>query len=167
MIATRRGDDGLPAEIRTLVAVRRSSLETKRSRLGTLALRGAMVPAHVFPPGAEHGPAAKLIVADDGFIDTGFTCKLDDATQSLTVTGAARRHYRHWRLSFPAGRSRNAGRHAADPAAAVVALPGGVMAQQLAGRALDPNAVRAILRQNGVNPLIAEAFRPRGSANAA
>jgi hypothetical protein len=41
------------------------------------------------------------------------------------------------------------------------------MAQRLAGRALDPAAVRGILHQNGTNPLIAEAFRPRNGANAA
>src|SRR5674476_758426 len=32
---------------------------TTRTGAGTLALRGPMVPAHAFPPGAEHGDRAR------------------------------------------------------------------------------------------------------------
>lgn len=164
VIAAHRGDDGLPGEIP--FGVVGPSLETKRSARGTLALRGAMLPTHVFPPGAEYGHAAKLIAGDDGFIDTGFTCKLDTGSQSLTVTGTA-----GGITAIGGYRFRPADLEtqiiAADPAAAVVALPGGVMGQQLAGRAFDPDTVRANLHRNGANPLIADAFRPRGNANAA
>ena len=55
----------------------------------------------------------------------------------------------------------------ADAAATVVPLPGGILAQRLAGSAVDNAAVSTQLRQNGVNPLIVGAFSPRGKANAA
>ena len=170
LIAAQRGGDGLPADIPLGFIGRQnpagSVLETMRGKHGTLALRGAMVPAHAFPPGAEYGDAATLTMDEAGFVDTGNTCKLDVASQRLTVTGppggiAAIGGYRF----RPADLDAQVGM--ADAAATIVALPGGIMAQRLAGRALDPAAVRAVLQQNGGNPLVAEAFRPRGNANAA
>jgi hypothetical protein len=170
LIATHRRGDGLPDDIplgsigqqKAEVAI----IETMRGKNGILGLRGAMVPAHVFPPGADYGRAPKLIINDGGFIDTGFTCRLDPSGQSLTISGP------------PAGITAIGGYRfrpddletqvaAADPAAAVVVLPGGVLGQKLAGRAFDQDSVRNILLQNGANPLIAEAFRPRGAASAA
>ena len=54
----------------------------------------------------------------------------------------------------------------ADPTATVVALPGGLLAQRLAGSALDNGAVLRNCCENGANPLISGAFRPRGQAAA-
>jgi AMP-binding enzyme len=159
LVAARRGGDALPAEIP--LGSMRGILETKRSRHGTLALRGAMVPEHAFP-----SAAANLIVGEDGFIDTGFTCKLDASSQSLTISGppggiTAIGGYRFRPADLDAQVA------AAESTAAILSLPGSVMAQQLAGHSLNPNAARAGLLQNGANPLLAGAFRPRGNASAA
>ncbi|MDO9410974.1 MAG: class I adenylate-forming enzyme family protein [Pseudolabrys sp.] len=160
LIATHRGDDGLPADIPLNAGG--GVIESKRTKHGTLALRGAMLPTHSFPLGAASG----LVPGDDGFIDTGFTCKLDAPNQTLTISGPPGSitviggyRFKPADLDFQV--------NAADAAATIVALPGGMLAERLAGRALDPVAVRTRLLENGANPLIAEAFRPRGTANAA
>lgn len=170
LIASHRGADGLPAEI-PLGAVGKFSssgavFETMRGKHGTLALRGAMVPQRPFPPGAEHGHQATYAVDDAGFVDTGFTCRPDPGAQSLIVTGPPGGITTIGGYRFrPADVEAQVA--AADPAATVVALPGGVMAQKLAGSALDHTAVRRRLLENGANPLVAGAFRPRSQANAA
>lgn len=170
LVAAHRGADGLPAEIPLGPVGRQNSagavLETLRGKHGTLALRGTMVPVHAFPPGAEHGHEAKYATDDAGFVDTGFTCRPDPSAQNLIVTGppggiTAIGGYRFRPADLEAQVA------AADPAATVVALPGGIMAQRLAGSTLDPTVVRQLLLENGANPLIAGAFRPRGHANAA
>jgi len=55
---------------------------------------------------------------------------------------------------------------AVDPQATVAALPDAALGQRLAGHAADPAAVAARLTQAGVNPLIANAFRPRAATMA-
>ncbi|MDP1603423.1 MAG: hypothetical protein Q8M03_09185, partial [Legionella sp.] len=94
------------------------------------------------------------------------TCRGDPSAQRLIVTGPpggitiiGGYRFRPTELEAQVA--------AADPAATVVALPGGVMAQRLAGSALDHTMVRDRLLENGANPLLAGAFRPRGQANAA
>jgi hypothetical protein len=170
LIATHRGADGLPGEI-PLGAVGKFNpsgavFETMRGKHGTLALRGDMVPVRPFPPGAELGHRATYAVDDAGFIDTCFTCRPDPGAQSLIVTGPPGGITLIGGYRFrPADVEAQVA--AADPAATVVALPGSVMAQKLAGSALDHTAVRHRLLENGANPLVAGAFRPRGQANAA
>jgi hypothetical protein len=169
LILAQRGAYGLPAEIPLgVVGTQQSAgaIETMRGKHGTLALRGAMVPAHAFPPGAEYGHGGKLAPDDAGFVDTGFTCRLNAGSQSLTVTGppggiTSIGGYRFRRAEIEALVAM------ADPAASVTTLPGGIMAQQLAGSAIDTAAVRKVLLANGANPLIAGAFRPRGGAKVA
>ena len=172
LLPARRGGDGLPADIpHGRVGAPRSSgtlavAETARSRNGTFMLRGPMVPAHAFPPGAELGPDPHLAADKAGFVDTGFTCRLDVAAQMLTVTGppgglAAVGGYRFRPLELEMQVAD------IDPVATVVALPDGILAQRLAGSAIDNAAVRTQLHEIGVNPLVAGAFRSRGSVNAA
>ena len=132
--------------------------ETARTRTGTLALRGPMVPALPFPPGAEQAGAP------DAFVDTGFTCRLKRG--ALIVTGppggiAAVGGYRFYQQAVDAELG------SIDPAATVMAVPDGILGLRLAGAAPDRQAVYAALQARGVNPLIAEAFRPRGQADAA
>ena len=62
---------------------RAPDIETARSPAGTLCLRGAMVPSHAFPPGA----AAPLALDAEGFLDTGYPCRLLRPGPRLTVTG--------------------------------------------------------------------------------
>jgi hypothetical protein len=52
----------------------------------------------------------------------------------------------------------------ADPTATIVALPGGLLAQKLAGSALDNATVADLVKRQGGSPLVAGAFRPRGVA---
>jgi hypothetical protein len=166
LLAARRGNDGLPADHpHGRVGAPRSSgtiavAETARSKHGTLLLRGPMVPVHAFPPGAALGPDPHLAADIAGFVDTGFTCRLDHDSQTVAVTGppggiAAVGGYRFRALEVEAEVGN------AEPSAIVTALPGGVLALRLAGSAPDNAAVRAQLAENGVNPLIADAFRRR------
>ena len=132
--------------------------ETARSKAGTLTLRGPMVPLQTFPPGADTTP--------DAFSDTGFACRLERDTNTLTVTGP------------PAGLTAIGGYRfrqndvdwlvaEADLDATIVALPDALLGQRFAGSATDPAITRAELQTRGANPLVAGAFRPRHQDNAA
>src|SRR5690606_32917575 len=134
-----------------------------RSKGGTLLVRGAMVPKAAFPHGAEQGGEPFLAPDKDGFIDTGFTCRLDELAKAITVSGppgaiACIGGYRFRACDFETQVS------LADPAATIGALPGGLMAHKLAGNALDNAEVAALILAQGGNPLIAGAFRLRGLA---
>lgn len=166
-LPARRAPDGLPLPIpHGAIAAPRGApgavavAETRRSSAGTLALRGPMVPALPFPPGAEqNGEAA----AADGFVDTGFACRLEHAAGTLVLTAPpagiiATGFYRFRQREIDAAVA------AADPAAVVVALPDALLGQRLAGSASDWAATASELQVRGVNMLIAGAFRPRGKA---
>ena len=133
--------------------------ETVRSETGTLALRGPMVPAHPFPPGAV--PSGTARATPDGYRDTGFACRLEPATGTLVLTAppagiAAVGYYRFRQHEVYAAVA------AADPAVVVAALPDALLGQRLAASAKPATA--AELQARGVNALIAGAFRPRGKA---
>ncbi len=159
LLPARRGPDGEPAPIpHGAVATPRgtagalAAVETARSKSGTLALRGPMVPPLAPDPA--------------GFVDTGFPCTLAQDGATLTVTGApagltAVGFYRFRQREIDAAVAD------ADPAAIIAALPDAALGQRLAGSASDPAAIAAELRTRGVNSLIAGAFRPRGKSNAA
>jgi AMP-binding enzyme len=123
-------------------------LETARTRAGTVALRGPMVPALAFPAGAP--------LSSDGFVDTGFTCAV--AGNDLAITGppAGLTAIGGYRFAQQAVEALIA---VADPAAAIMAVPDGVLGQHLAGRSADPPALIAALQAQGANPLIGRAFR--------
>jgi hypothetical protein len=172
VVAMERGSDGLPAGLPLGPAGSFEpdgrAIETMRTRTGTLALRGAMVAADAFPPGAEHGYEPRLSVNDAGFVDTGFTCRLNPSLEKITVTGppGGLAVIGGYRFAVADIEDQVA---AVDPAATVIALPAAILAHRLAGSALYIAKVRSQLRQNGANPLIEGAFRPRrqGTANAA
>lgn len=141
-----------------------TAAETRRSKAGTLALRGPMVPRHAFPPGAAHGHEPHLETDDDNFVDTGYTCRIDRTRQELTVTGppggmAAIGGYRFRPGELDA--------LVAEADATLVALPDPLLGQRLAGAAADPAALAADLQARGANPLITGAFRVRGRSDAA
>ncbi|RDV01152.1 AMP-binding protein [Undibacter mobilis] len=162
-IAVPRDTDGLPAAMPLGPVGAPHDIETARSKIGTLLVRGAMVPRAAFPPGVEHGPEPYLAADKDGFVDTGFTCRADEEARTLTVSGppggiAAIGGYRFTIRDMESQVSM------ADPAATIVALPGSLMAQKLAGSALDNADVAVSILGQGGSPLIAAAFRPRGLA---
>jgi len=164
LLASRRRSDGLPAPIPyDCAGAPRGGAdavtvaETARTRLGTLALRGPMLP-HPFPAGAEPGAAS------DEFLDTGYTCRLE--RDGLIVTGppggiVAVGGYRFSQQALDTELA------SLDPAATLMAVPHGILGQRLAGAAPDSLAARAALQERGVNPLIVDAFRVRDHANAA
>ena len=167
LVAAKRARDGTPAPIPygrmynphdAAGAV--ASLETMRTRANTLALRGPMVPRHAFPPGADRFGEPHLAVADDGFVDTGFACRLDRDAGTLTVSGPPGGYagigfyrFRQDDLETDIG--------SIDRAATIVALPDALLGQRLAGSAPDRAALQRDLQTRGVNPLVVQAFRTR------
>ncbi len=166
LLAARRGADEMPAPIpHGVIAAPRgvpgaiAVAETIRSETGTLALRGPMVPAHAFPPGAVPSGTARATL--DGYRDTGFACWLAPETGTLDLTAppagiAAVGYYRFRQHEVYAAVAD------VDPAVVVAALPDGLLGQRLAASAKPATASE--LQARGVNALIAGAFRPRGKA---
>ncbi len=153
LVAARRGGNGRPAPIP--LGTIGTTIETARTRMGALALRGPMVPVHAFPSGET--------LAADGFVDTGFICASEGDT--VTVTGppagiTAVGGYRFVQQAMEALVAE------ADPAATVVAVPNALLGQRLAGRSAYSQVLSA-LRARGANPLITGAFYLGNKTNAA
>lgn len=137
-------------------------IETMRTVDGTLGLRGAMVPTHAFPPGAEQGYAPYLAPDPEGLVDTGLACRrrLDINTLTMSAPVPGMKGIGGYRFYEGALEDTVA---AVDADATIVALPDATLGQRLAGSARDRAAVIGILQAAGANPLIAGAFRPRGT----
>ena len=167
LVASPRRADGAPCGIRhgVIAAGREKAgsipvIETARTSAGTLALRGAMVPAQPFPPGSEER------TDKEGFIDTNLPCRHERITDTLTVTGPVPGliGVGGYRFGVQALEMLVA---ESDPAATLIALPDALTGERLAGGAGDPAALRATLDARGVNPLVSGAFRPRKTLEAA
>jgi hypothetical protein len=167
LVALRRGPDGMPARL-PAGGASTAAVELVRTASGTLAMRGAMVPAHPFPPGIERGDPLRLKIGDDGFVDTLFPCHVDRDRQELVLDGP------------PAGIVSVGGYRFAlrglhdliapiDQAGSVAALPDVLTGHRLAGVGEDRDAVRDKLADQGSNPLVVGAFRDKrpGRASAA
>ena len=153
VLATRRGANGLSLPFRC-----DATTETVRTAIGTLALRGPMVP--------KQGLQSIGTVDAAGFVDTGTPCRFERDSQSVAVTSppggitaVGGYRFRQRDLDWQVAQ--------ADPAATIVALPDAALGQKLAGASPDRQAMIAQLQALGVNPLIPGAFRPRKAANAA
>jgi hypothetical protein len=153
LVALRRGRLGIPAPIPLGLARPRTDarllIEVDRTAGGTLALRGAMVPAATLPP----GPA-------DRFIDTGFPCRIGGDGLSVEVAGPPPGligcgGYRFVMQELSALVSR------VDPDGILVALPDALAGHRLAGFATDRAGVRTALQGIGANPLLVDAFGGR------
>ncbi len=118
-----------------------------RTRNGTLALRGAMTPAQLFPIGIHAKPIE--------FVDTGFTCALEDDGFVITGPPAGISAVGGYRVVQPAVEAMIA---EFDPAATIMAVPNGLLGQRLAGRSANATTLIAALQARGINPLIAGAF---------
>jgi len=159
LIAARRDHSGLPAPLRPRPETETDVVlvEAMRSGTGTLALRGAMVPRHPFPPGAA--PNETLKIEASGFVDTGYPCRAERDGEALQITGP------------PAGIVSVGGYRFvqrtlheqinSDVVASITALPDDILGHRLAGSASDREAVQQALRERGVNPLVVGAFRDR------
>lgn len=125
-----------------------------RTQNGTLALRGAMAPTQLFPPGRHAKPIE--------FVDTGFKCAIDD--DGFVITGppagiSAVGGYRFTQQAMDAMIAET------DPAATIMAVPNGLLGQRLAGCSTNPQMLIAALQARGINPLVAGAFGRLGRSS--
>ncbi len=166
LLPARRAPDGQPGAIpHGVVAVPHGAAdavmvaETVRSKSGTLAMRGPMVPTQPFPPSGEQGNEDRDAAA--GYFDTGYACRIARANRTLVITappaGITTSGFYRFRQSAVDDVVATA-----DAEAVIVALPDALLGQRLAGSARETAAIAAALEARGVNALIAGAFRPRG-----
>jgi hypothetical protein len=168
LLAMRRGAGGTPPAALPMAPAETPSVELVRGASGTLAMRGAMVPGHPFPPGVERGDPLRLKIGEDGLVDTFYPCHLDRDTQALVIDGP------------PAGIVSVGGYRFAlrdlqnlvtpiDQDGSVAALPDMLAGHRLAGVGGDRGAIRDKLADQGANPLVIAAFRDKrpGRASAA
>jgi hypothetical protein len=135
-----------------------------RTRDGTMALRGPMVPVRPF---AERGVGSAVLAADAaGFVDTGYPCRVDGRTGTVTISGP------------PAGIVNVGGyrfvqrdlQALLDPigaGAAFAAVPDPLLNHRIVGSADDRRAAQAALGRHGANALVVSAFRERRRPHAA
>jgi hypothetical protein len=150
LVAARRGENRLPAAIRHGVgnSSRRAPgapvvIETARSDVGTLAVRGRMVSVHAFAPGAKHAHPSRLSPDSAGYVDTGFACRLDGNAQTLTITAPPSGTIAVGGYCFRENLI-DALVADADPDATLVALPDSDLGQRLAGAAADRSTPRPV-----------------------
>lgn len=173
LLGSRRGADGraTPLPFGDVRAPRDSgkavwTAEIARTPAGTIALRGPMVPRHPFPPGVERLAAPHFKADASGFVDTGYSCRLDRAGETVTVTGPPPGIVSVGGYRFVLNELEDLVRQT-DSGAALTALPDALAGHRLAGIAGDADSVRAGLVALGLNPLVTEAFRDRRKSQAA
>jgi hypothetical protein len=167
LVAMRRAADGKPAAITPgPTAAPRSQgdglvlVDVARSAAGTIALGGAMVPHHPFPPGVERSGVPRLKIGENGFVDTGYACRLDRTAATLALDGPPAGVVSVGGYRFVLKELQDFVAGAAD-GTTLAALPDGLCGHRLAGVAADRSGVRQTLAAQGVNPLIVGAFRER------
>lgn len=135
-----------------------------RSTAGTLAVRGAMVPAGIYPPRADPAAGSPLKLLDDGWIDTGYACRADvvgrltvDAPPAGVVSVGGYRFVLQELQDYVATIAEGS---------TLAALPDALAGQRLAGAAADRAVIREALAENGANALVVAAFRDRRSDKA-
>ena len=173
LMAASRGADGRPAGLMPGPARRNRDggfreggtqdrgpllIEAGRTRGGTLALRGPMVPRFPFPPGAA--PALQAAVDADGFVDTFYPCRVAGGSGALVVTGPPAGVVSMGGYRFPLARVQQTVSQL-EPGAMLAAFPDSLAGQRLAGIAVRRDAIRAALAELGFNPLVVDAFRAR------
>jgi hypothetical protein len=131
--------------------------EAARTLGGTVALRGPMVPRHAFPPGAERLPAPHLKADGEGFVDTGYACRLDRMTDTFMVSAPPPGTVSVGGYRFVLNQLEELVQRA-NRGAFVTALPDALAGHRLAGISGDTGDIRSALTALGVNPLLAAAF---------
>jgi AMP-binding enzyme len=168
LMAANRGAGGRPAGL-TLGPARRSPdngpllVEAARSREGTLALRGPMVPRFPFPPGAPPAPGAAIDA--HGFLDTFYPCRVAGGSGALVVTGPPAGMVSMGGYRFSLARLQETVSQL-EPGARLAAFPDGLAGQRVAGSSAHRDAMRAALAELGFNPMVINAFRARRGGDA-
>jgi len=162
LLAFQRTSAGTPARL----DARAPTLELARTPGGTLAMRGAMVPRHLFLPIADG--TAQLKMSDDGFVDTGYPCRIDRETRALILDGPPAGLVAVGGYRFGMRELQDVVK-GLDPDGSVAALPDAFAGHRLAGVGSDREAIREQLTDSGANPLVTDAFRDKrpGRASAA
>src|SRR6202034_1325197 len=156
LVAARRDPSGqpVPLPLGPVTAPRDNSgglpvAELSATELGSLGLRGPMVPHHNFPPGAERAGLPHLAIDPEGMIDTGYACEPDDATKTLVVTAPPPGIVNVSGYRLPLRDLQDVvGR--IDAAASLAAMPDLLVGQRLVGHAADRHTMQAALGAVGV-----------------
>ena len=148
VVASQRSPEGQPV-------APPADADIARTRTGTLSLRGAMVPRHLFARGSSALP--RRCADPAGFVDTGYPCRIDIEARTVAVTGPPGGIVSVGGYRFVSGDVQHMVSRI-DESAFLMAVPDGVAGQRLAGIS-NGAGVHAALEEIGVNPLIAEAFR--------
>jgi hypothetical protein len=174
LIAARRGPDGRPAPIPLgpVMAPRDADgaltvAEVAATENGTLALRGPMVPASAFPPGAERTALPRFRAAADGFVDTGYAggVSCDGVRRdgnAVVVSGPPAGLVSFGGYRFAVCELTNI-INGLDPSGTLAVRPDALSGHRLAGTATNHEAIRMALRGIGANPLLVEAFGARAA----
>jgi len=167
LVVARRGSNGKPAPIAfgSVTAPRGAPgavlvADLSRTDSGTVAIRGPMVPRFPYPPGAERGDAPFFEVKDDGFVDTGFPCRVDLDTRAMVVTGPPPGIVSVGGYRFALRDLQDLTGHI-EPESTLAALPDTLTGHRLAGGAGNRDGMQEALLSRGLNPLIVDAFRDR------
>jgi len=163
LVAARRGPGGKPAVIPFgLVPAPRApkgiiiAAEIIASPIGTVAMRGPMVPSAPFPPGAERSGLPYLKVSASGFIDTGYACRPD--VPALVVTGPPPGMITMGGYRFLLEELQEMVDRTGCGDARLTVLPDALAGHRLAASTSDRESMQASLRLHGANPLLVEAF---------
>jgi non-ribosomal peptide synthetase component E (peptide arylation enzyme) len=167
LIAARRGPNGKPAAVPfgPIAAPRGATgavmvAEIMPTVKGTVALRGPMVPRCTFPPGAERTALPSFKSAANGFVDSGYACRIEDETTAMIVTGPPPGMISVGGYRFVMRKLQEVVSGVASDAT-LAALPDALAGHRLAGATRDGAEAQDALANLGVNPLLVGAFRER------
>jgi len=138
-------------------------LDAIPTRAGTLALRGAAAARHQFPLGSERGSPLRLKIDESGFVDTGYPCRLDRATNRVVITGAPSGIVSVGGYRVP-WRERAETVAGIDPESSLAALPDALIGRRIAGVAADRRAMQQALAARGAQPPLLAAFAEQRQA---
>jgi hypothetical protein len=133
--------------------------EIAPTSVGTVAIRGPMVPRAPFPPGAERSGLPYFRVAASGFVDTGYACRPD--ISAMVVTGPPPGMVSVGGYRFVMAELQDTVNRAECGPATVAVLPDALAGYRLTASAPDREAMQAALAMRGANPLLVGAFQPR------
>jgi hypothetical protein len=109
-----------------------------------------------FPPGAERSGFPHFKIEASGFVDTGYGCRSDRG--SMIITGPPPGMVSLGGYRFMIEKLQDAIK-SIEPAGNLAVLPDPLAGHRLVGSAEHVAAVQDALAQQGMNPLIATAFR--------
>lgn len=168
LLPMRRGDGGWPSAISLgAVVLPRGNpsgirvLELARTHAGTLAVGGAMVPHHCFPPGVENSSLPHFAIGPHGLVDTLYPCTVLPDGSELELTGSPDGIVAVGFYRIPAKDLQSVcSRYDNDSRLEAVADP--LLGRRLIGTCSSASTLPATLAAAGANPLMIAAFRDRG-----